>query len=124
MHTLAAILDLAGYELCALYTGETTARLLHLLQPQLDIIDLNARSTSRMPRPRLLLQAQRCKILLFNGQTSLHDLLRTRDALTLPFELLTRPIRIADLISKLHDAVCSESPPLLVPIETEEAPVH
>ncbi len=125
VQTLAVILDLAGYDACALYDGQAALRLLNLFKPNLVITDVTASSVTGIEcssTAHLILP--RCKILLSTGYADLHDFLRDRDAVNPSFELLTRPILAKELLAKLKNQLCSEFPPLLVPIETSDAKVH
>ena len=124
-HTLATILNLAGYEVCAVYDGETAVKLLNLFKPNLIITDVTMPGTTGV---EIAFAAQstlpRCKILLFNGQTALHQLLGDPAAGDLPFEVITKPIHPADLLALLKKLLSSEKPVLLVPLEMDDQNVH
>ena len=123
--TLAAILELAGYEVCAVYGGDAALRLLEMFQPDLVITDVTMPGVTGVEvafAARATLP--RCKILLFSGHASLHDLLRTSQGEGLQFELVTKPIRPGDLLAKLRETLLSDSPALLVPIEVDEDNIH
>ncbi len=123
--TLAAILELAGYEVCAVYGGEAALRLLDLFKPDLVITDITMPGITGVEVAFAARAAlPRCKILLFSGHASLHDLLRTNQSEGLSFELVTKPIRPDDLLSKLKETLRSASPALLVPIEIDEENIH
>ncbi len=125
VQTLAVILDLAGYDACALYDGQAALRLLNLFKPNLVITDVTASSVTGIECSSAApLVLPRCKILLFTGYADLHDFLRDRKAVSPPFELLTRPILPKELLAKLKGQLCSEYPPLLVPIDTSDATIH
>ena len=123
--TLAAILNLAGYEVCAVYDGDAAVKLLDMFTPNLIITDLDMPGvtgtevayTARAVIPR-------CKILLFTGQTALHHLLGNTPARDLPFTLLTKPILTAELLALLTTLLSGDKPPLLMPIEVDEINTH
>lgn len=119
--TLGTILELAGYELCALYKGEAALDLLDLLQPNLLITDLN------MPGAPLFEVAYtgrahlpRCKILLFTAHAGLHELLRTARVAALPFDVVSKPVLPHLLLAQLRTTLCSDRPALLIPIELDD----
>lgn len=123
--TLASILDLAGYEICALYGGVAALRLLTLFQPTLVVTDLTTPGSIGIEVSQAtLFRMPRCKILLFTGHADLHDLLRTEDAVNLPFDLLAQPISASRLLSLTGSSLCSSHPPLVLPLDTQERPVH
>ncbi len=123
--TLAAILELAGYEVCAVYGGEAALRLLDIFKPDLVITDITMPGVTGIEVAFSARAAlPRCKILLFTGHSSLHDLLRTKESEGLSFELVTKPIRPEDLLSKLRGTLRSATPALLVPIEIDEENIH
>ena len=122
--TLATILDLAGYEACAVYDGDAALRVLDVFRPDLVITDVS------MPGPggveiavAAMRSSPRCKVLLFTGHADLHQLLRTDEVEGLRFELMVKPIRPGDLLAKLRDTLRGDHPSLLVPIEVDDT-VH
>ncbi len=124
VRTLAVILDLAGYDACALYSGEAALRLLNLLKPDLVVTDVTSAGLTGYKCTGVTPFAlPRCKILMFTGHIDLYSFFGGEEADTPPFELLTRPILPEDLLSKLKN-LCSECPPLLVPIDLTDANVH
>ena len=123
--TLAAILELAGYEVCAVYGGEAALRLLDLFKPDLVITDIMMPGVTGVEVAFAARAAlPRCKILLFSGHAGLHDLLRTNQAEGLSFELITKPIQPDELLAKLRGTLRSDSPALLVPIDIDEENIH
>ncbi len=123
--TLATILELAGYEICAVYNGEAAIALLDLFQPDLLITDvtmpgitgIEVAYAARASLPR-------CKILLFTGHAGLHELLRVAGAADLPFDVVTKPILPRELLARLRTTLCSDQPTLLIPIELDDPQVH
>jgi CheY-like chemotaxis protein len=123
--TLAAILELAGYDVCAVYGGDAAVRLLDLFKPDLVITDITMPGVTGVEVAFAARAAlPRCKILLFTGHASLHNLLRTNQAEGLSFDVVAKPISPADLLAKLQETLRSESPALLVPIEVDEENIH
>ena len=123
--TLATILDLAGYDVCAVYSGEAALKLLDLFKPDLVITDITMPGVTGIEvafAARLTLP--RCKVLLFTGHAGLYTLLSPHNTGVLPFDLITKPIRPAELLEKLRKTLCSDQPTLLVPIELDEANIH
>ena len=123
--TLATILDLAGYEVCAVYGGEAALRLLDLFKPDLVITDVNMPGVTGVEVAfAARASLPRCRILLFSGHASLHTLLRANELEGLAFQLVTKPIHPDDLLEKLRDTLSSDRPALLVPIDVDEDTIH
>lgn len=124
MRTLAAVLNLAGYDACAIYGGDAALRLLNLLKPELIVVDVTEPSSSGMQLmpSSVALQVLRCKVLLFTGPSDLYRVLQGE--VSPAVELLTRPIQADDLLSKLQQSLCSEQPPVLVPLDLEGGALH
>ena len=105
-NTLAIILTRAGFETCAVYSGEAAVQVLGSFEPDLLISDVvmtgmtgvDAAIAVRMQRPS-------CKVLLFSGQASTADLLHRARAQGHEFEILTKPIHPADLLDKLRESL-------------------
>jgi CheY-like chemotaxis protein len=123
--TLATILDLAGYEVCAVYGGEAALKLLDLFKPDLVITDITMPGVTGMEVAfAARASLPRCRILLFSGHASLHALLRTNELEGLAFEIVTKPISPHDLLEMLRDTLSSDRPALLVPVDVDEGTVH
>ncbi len=123
--TLATILELAGYEVCAVYGGEAALRLLDLFKPDLVITDIMMPGVTGVEVAFAARAAlPRCKVLMFSSHAGLHDLLRANQQEGLAFDLITKPIRPEDLLALLKETLRSESPALLVPIEVDEEHIH
>ena len=123
--TLATILELAGYEVCAVYGGEAALRLLDLFKPDLVITDIMMPGVSGIEVAFAARAAlPRCRVLLFSSHAGLHDLLRTNEQEGLAFDLVTKPIRPGDLLDKLKGTLRSDAPALLVPIDIDEDNIH
>lgn len=123
--TLAQVLALAGYEVCAVYGGEAALRLLDLFRPDFVITDVTMSGVTGIEvayAAKLMLP--RCRILLFTGSTDLHQFLRSDEAEALPFDFLCKPIEPADILAKVRSSICSNEPPLVIPIEWDDSQVH
>ncbi len=123
-NTLATILDLAGYDACAVYDGDAALRLLDVFHPDLVITDVSMPGPSGMEVALAVLRnSPRCKVLLFTGHADLYQLLRTDDLHDLRFEVVVKPIRPGDLLAKLRNTLRGDHPALLVPLEFDDT-VH
>jgi CheY-like chemotaxis protein len=101
--TLATILNRAGYEATAVYTGQQAVDLAREIQPDLivsDVImpDMNGIEAAIVIRKML----PSCKVLLFSGQAATADLLENARAGGHEFEILAKPIHPQDLLAKLR----------------------
>ncbi|MGD0888342.1 MAG: response regulator [Acidobacteriaceae bacterium] len=102
-NTLAIILNQAGFEACAVYSGEAAIEALDSFQPDMLISDvimtgitgIEAAIATRQKRPN-------CKILLFSGQAATADLLEKARLHGHEFEILAKPVHPTDLLAKLR----------------------
>lgn len=102
-NTLAIILNQAGFEARAVYSGEKAVEALDSFQPDMLISDvimtgmtgIEAAIETRKRRPS-------CKILLFSGQAATADLLEKARAQGHEFEILAKPVHPTDLLAKLR----------------------
>lgn len=123
--TLATILELAGYEVCAVYGGDAAVKLLDLFKPDLILTDVSMPGTTGIEVASIAQESlPRCKILLFSGQASLQTSLLRSTGYELPFEFLTKPVHPGELLAKLREMLRGDKPALLIPIETDDAKVH
>jgi CheY-like chemotaxis protein len=100
--TLAIILNQAGFEARAVFSGEQVVELLDSFQPEMLItdvvmpgmtgIEVAIAVRSRFPD---------CKILLFSGQAATADLLEQAKTHGHEFEIIAKPIHPSDLLAKL-----------------------
>ena len=102
-NTLATILNNAGYDARAVYSGEQLVELLESFQPEVLIADvvmpgmtgIQAAIATRNKLPT-------CNILLFSGQAITADLIDQARAQGHEFELLAKPVHPSDLLAKLQ----------------------
>ncbi len=102
-NTLAIILNQAGFEARAVYSGEKAIESLDTFEPDMLISDvimtgmtgIEAAIATRAKRPS-------CKILLFSGQAATADLLEKARAQGHEFEILAKPVHPTDLLAKLR----------------------
>jgi CheY-like chemotaxis protein len=102
-NTLAIILNNAGYDARAVFSGEQLVELLESFQPEVLIADvvmpgmtgIEAAIATRNKLPK-------CNILLFSGQAITEDLMELARAQGHEFELLAKPVHPSDLLAKLH----------------------
>lgn len=102
--TLAIILNQAGFDATAVYSGEKAVELAASLKPDMLISDvmmpdlngIDAAITVRQILPT-------CKILLFSGQAATADLLDRARTQGHEFEILAKPVHPQDLLAKLKN---------------------
>jgi CheY-like chemotaxis protein len=102
-NTLAIILNQAGFEARAVYSGEKAIDALDTFHPDMLISDvimtgmtgIEAAIQTREKLPN-------CKILLFSGQAATADLLERARTQGHEFEILAKPVHPTDLLAKLR----------------------
>jgi CheY-like chemotaxis protein len=102
-NTLAIILNNAGYEARAVFSGEQAVELLESFQPEMLITDVVMRGMTGIEaaiaaRNKL----PKCNILLFSGQALTTDLLQEARTQGHEFEILAKPVHPSELLAKLH----------------------
>ena len=102
-NTLAIILNQAGFEARAVFSGEKAVEALDSFQPNMLISDvimtgMTGIETAIITRNRL----PNCKILLFSGQAATADLLEKARTQGHEFEILAKPVHPTDLLAKLR----------------------
>ena len=102
--TLAVILNLAGFEASAVYTGEGAVDEARRVRPDLiisDVIMPGMNGIQAAIHVRDFLPS--CKILLFSGQAATADLLESARSMGHEFEILAKPVHPQDLLAKLRE---------------------
>jgi CheY-like chemotaxis protein len=102
-NTLAIILNNAGYDARAVFSGEQLVELLESFQPEVLIADvvmpgitgIEAAIATRNKFPK-------CNILLFSGQAITEDLMEQARTQGHEFELLAKPVHPSELLAMLH----------------------
>jgi CheY-like chemotaxis protein len=102
-NTLAIILNQAGFEARAVFSGEKAVETLDTFQPDMLISDvimtgMTGIEAAIITRQRL----PKCKILLFSGQAATADLLEKARTQGHEFEILAKPVHPTDLLAKLR----------------------
>ena len=102
-NTLAIILNQAGFEARAVYSGEKAIEALDNFYPDMLISDvimtgMTGIETAIQTRKKL----PKCKILLFSGQAATADLLEKARSEGHEFEILAKPVHPTDLLAKLR----------------------
>jgi CheY-like chemotaxis protein len=101
--TLAIILNQAGFDATAVYSGERAVEMAQILKPDMLISDvimtgMTGIEAAIITRSRL----PNCKILLFSGQAATADLLEKARMQGHEFEILAKPVHPTDLLAKLR----------------------
>jgi CheY-like chemotaxis protein len=101
--TLAIILNKAGFDASAVYTGTGAVERARNDRPDLiisDVIMPDMNGIEAAINIRAFLPS--CKILLFSGQAATADLLESARAKGHDFEILAKPVHPQDLLAKLR----------------------
>jgi DNA-binding response OmpR family regulator len=100
--TLATILNNAGFEASAVYSGAEAVEVAKSVEPDLIISDVAMPDMNGI-EAMILIRGflPTCKVLLFSGQASTVDLLKSARAREYEFEILAKPIHPQDLIARL-----------------------
>src|SRR5215468_5204468 len=102
--TLAIILNQAGFNAAAVYTGTEAVERARKEKPDLvisDVIMPDMNGIEAAIRIRQMLPG--CKILLFSGQAATADLLEKARLQGHEFEILAKPVHPQDLLAKLRN---------------------
>ncbi len=102
-NTLAIILNQAGFEARAVYSGEKVIEALDTFHPDMlisDVIMTGMTGIEAAIQTRAKLPT--CKILLFSGQAASADLLERARSQGHEFEILAKPVHPTDLLAKLR----------------------
>jgi CheY-like chemotaxis protein len=102
--TLAIILNQAGFDASAVYTGTDAVDTARTERPDLiisDVIMPDMNGIEAAIHIRAFLPT--CKILLFSGQAATADLLENARARGHEFQILAKPVHPQDLLAKLRE---------------------
>jgi CheY-like chemotaxis protein len=100
--TLATILNQAGYDASAIYSGAAAVERAKSDKPNLVITDVMMPDMNGIDAAiQIRFALPSCKILLFSGQASTADLLEKARQQGHEFEILAKPIHPQDLLAKL-----------------------
>lgn len=102
-NTLAIILNQAGFEAIARFSGEEAVAELEHFKPDLLISDvimpgMSGIEAAIITRSKL----PKCRILLFSGQAATSDLLDKARSEGYEFDILAKPVHPTDLLKKLR----------------------
>ena len=102
-NTLAIILNQAGFEARAVFSGEKAVEALDSFQPDMLISDVIMTGMTGI-EAAIITRARmpNCKILLFSGQAATADLLEKARTMGHEFEILAKPVHPTDLLAKLR----------------------
>jgi DNA-binding response OmpR family regulator len=104
--TLAMILNQAGFETRAVYSGETALEIARTFEPDMLISDVVMPGISGIDTAiKLRGKLSACKILLFSGQASTSDLLEKARVQGHHFEILHKPLHPSDLLARIRATV-------------------
>lgn len=101
--TLTIILNQAGFEARAVFSGESAVNSLDDFKPNLLLSDVMMSGMTGIEAAMITrTKLPSCKILLFSGQAATSDLLESAREQGHEFEVLTKPIHPTDLLTKIH----------------------
>ncbi len=102
-NTLAIILNQAGFEARAVYSGENAVETIDAFQPNMLISDVIMTGMTGIEAAiQIREKLPSCKILLFSGQAATADLLEKARSQGHEFEILAKPVHPTDLLAKLR----------------------
>lgn len=109
-NTLTIILNRAGFEAQAVYSGRAAVDSLGSFEPDVLISDVMMPGMTGIEAAlEVLAQRPGCRVLLFSGQASTAYLLQESQAKGYQFEILTKPVHPADLLAKLRGTLSEPS---------------
>ena len=101
--TLVIILNQAGFDATAVYSGESALEVAETLKPDMLISDVIMSSLDGIQTAiKIRAMLPSCKILLFSGQAATADLLDRARSQGHEFEILAKPVHPQDLLAKLR----------------------
>lgn len=101
--TLSIILNQAGFDASAVYSGTAAVERARTLRPDLlisDVIMPDMNGIDAAIQIRGILPA--CKVLLFSGQAATADLLEDARKRGHEFDILAKPVHPQDLLAKIR----------------------
>jgi len=104
-NTLEMILNQAGFEARAVYSGEKALELTQSFAPDMLISDVIMQGITGIEtaiRMRTMLPS--CKVLLFSGQACTANLLEEARVQGYEFEILSKPVHPSDLLARMRPA--------------------
>jgi CheY-like chemotaxis protein len=102
-NTLAIILNQAGFEARAVFSGEQAIELLESFQPEMLIADVVMSGITGIEAAIAIRnKLPKCNILLFSGQAATTELLERARTQGHEFEILAKPVHPSDLLAKLR----------------------
>jgi CheY-like chemotaxis protein len=102
-NTLAIILNQAGFEARAVFSGEQAIELLESFQPEMLIADVIMPGMTGIEAAIAIRnKLPKCNILLFSGQAATTELLERARTQGHEFEILAKPVHPSDLLAKLR----------------------
>jgi CheY-like chemotaxis protein len=102
-NSLTMILNQAGFDAIAVYSGEQAVEMAETFQPDLLVSDVvMGEMTGIEAAIQIRKKFPECKVLLFSGQAATTGLLQKAKAEGYDFELLLKPVHPADLLAKLQ----------------------
>jgi CheY-like chemotaxis protein len=102
-NTLAIILNQAGFEARAVFSGEQAIELLESFQPEMLIADVVMPGMTGIEAAIAIRnKLPKCNILLFSGQAATTELLERARTQGHEFEILAKPVHPSDLLAKLR----------------------
>lgn len=102
-NTLAIILNQAGFEARAVFSGEQAIELLESFQPEMLIADVVMPGMPGIEAAIVIRnKLPKCNILLFSGQAATAELLEKARTQGHEFEILAKPVHPSDLLAKLR----------------------
>jgi CheY-like chemotaxis protein len=102
-NTLAIILNQAGFEARAVFSGEKAIELLESFQPEMLIADVVMPGMTGIEAAIVIRnKLPKCNILLFSGQAATTELLEQARTQGHEFEILAKPVHPSDLLAKLR----------------------
>ena len=102
-NSLAIILNQAGFEARAVFSGEKAIELLESFQPEMLIADVVMPGMTGIEAAIVIRnKLPKCNILLFSGQAATTELLEQARTQGHEFEILAKPVHPSHLLARLR----------------------